>query len=132
MKPLAEYSLTIRTSWEHRARKKLRVVIWERLRDLRAAAKEHSEETARFWDEAAGAYVGFRSPGQFGEIHLYAKLLGAGYVAHEIQHFTMDYFLETETLPLTGEANERIAFLAGDITNQFWTKFYEDFEIANA
>ena len=37
--PLATISLTIRTGREHRSRKKLQVVIWKHLKDLRATAR---------------------------------------------------------------------------------------------
>lgn len=138
MKPLAEFSLTITTGKHHRGRKKLRVVIWKHLKDLRTAAHASSLQSVRYWKRAAGAYVGaqrFRPEGnrmvcrQFGEIHLWEKLIGAGYFAHELQHFMLHYAEETETLPLDPEANERMAWLAGELTNQFWTKFYERFEV---
>lgn len=126
--PLATFSLTIRTGSEHRSRKKLRVVIWKRLKDLRAAARAASSEPARFWRNAAGAYVGVRAPRQFGEIHLWTKWMGAGYFAHELQHFMEDYRFCTEKHPLDDRANERMAYLAGDLTAQFWTKYYEHFQ----
>ena len=129
---LAEYRLTISTSSEHRSRKKLHVVIWDRVGELRRAAKEHSTETKYFWRQAAGAYVGVRGKYQFGEIHLWTKWIGAGYFAHELQHFMDDYATATEKLPLDFDANERMAHLAGVLTAEFWTKFYERFEIANA
>ncbi len=66
---------------------------------------------------------------QWGEIQLWEKLMGAGYFAHELQHFMDDYSGEVETHPLSREADERLAFLAGDLTAQFWTKFYERFEL---
>ncbi len=37
------------------------------------------------------------------------------------------YSEATEIHPLNPEANERMAFLAGDLTRQFWKKFYENF-----
>jgi len=66
---------------------------------------------------------------QFGEIHLWEKLIGAGYFAHELQHFVNHYSQETENYPLDFEANERMAWLVGELTAQFWTKFYKKFEI---
>lgn len=56
--------------------------------------------------------------------------MSAGFWAHEMQHFLNDYAETTEHLPLDQKADERIAFLAGDLTDQFWTKFYERFEHA--
>lgn len=131
MKPIAVFTLTIRTSREHRGRKKLYVTVWKHLKDLRAAAKRSSTASAYYWRQAAGAYVGkqvYNKAGkmrQFGEIHLLEKMIGAGYVAHEMQHFMIHYTEATEVWPLDPEANERIAWIAGDLTAQFWTKFYE-------
>jgi hypothetical protein len=127
--PLAEFTLTIRTRSSQRGRKKLRVFIWKHVKDLRIAAKKSSERSAHYWKHAAGAYVGRRDTRQFGEIHLWEKFMGAGYWAHELQHFMMDYFLGTETFPIDNEANERMAHLAGELTAEFWTKFYERFEV---
>jgi len=126
---LAEFTLTIRTSKQHRGRKKLKVFIWKHKKDLRAAAHEHSVESAHFWKQAAGAYVGYLKAGQFGEIHLWEKLIGAGYFAHELQHFINHYLQETEKHPLDFEANERMAWLAGELTAEFWTKFYKKFKV---
>ncbi len=131
MTPLAEFKLTIRTHNKQRGRKKLHVFIWKHKKDLRAAASAHSDESLSWWNTAAGAYVGYQAPKRFGEIHLWQKLIGAGYFAHELQHF-MNHYMETESYPLDFEANERMAWLAGDLTMQFWTKFYERFEIKNA
>jgi hypothetical protein len=61
---------------------------------------------------------------------LWIKLMGAGYFAHELQHFMADYVSETEPLDYVFDrpANERVAFLAGELTNQFWVEFYKKFE----
>jgi hypothetical protein len=129
--PLASFSLAIRTSRDHKARKKLRVYVWKHLKDLRAAAKTSSSESAHYWRNAAGAYVGIKKPRLYGEIHLWIKLIGAGYFAHELQHFMASYACATEKHwnPLGDEADERMAWLAGQLTAQFWTKFYERFEV---
>jgi hypothetical protein len=128
--PLAVFALPIRTSRKHRGRKKLTVYIWQNLRDLRRAAQKSSTLPARWWKTAAGAYVGVVTKTQFGEIHLWQKLIGAGYFAHELQHFMEDYRTATEGIkPLDDEANERMAWLAGELTAEFWTKFYEKFEV---
>jgi hypothetical protein len=127
--PIASIVLAIRIRPHQRGRKKLRVFIWKHKKDLRVAAHEHSVESAHFWRTAAGAYVGYMESPQFGEIHLWQKLIGGGYFAHELQHFMNHYSQETENYPLDFEANERMAWLAGDLTNQFWTKFYKRFEV---
>lgn len=126
-KPLLTFPLIIRTSKQHRSRKKLYVAIWKNVGDLRKAAKQSAGYGG--WDNAAGCYIAVRSKSQFGEIHLWKKMMGAGYWAHEAQHFLWDYADETEKFPLDEKANERIAYLAGDLTAQFWTKFYEQFDV---
>lgn len=125
--PVATISLFIRTSNRRRIRKKLYVAIWKNVGDLRVAAKQSAGYGG--WDDCAGCYISVRSKSQFGEIHLWKKMMGAGYWAHEVQHFLNDYSEETERYPLDEKANERIAFLAGDLTAQFWTKFYERFDV---
>jgi hypothetical protein len=127
MKPLAVISLTIRTRKGQRGRKKLEVFIWKHLKDLRQAAKEVTGHGG--WKDTAGCYIALRAPGRFGQIHLCQKWMGAGYWAHEQQHFMYDYSEETEVYPLDQKANERMAFLAGDLTAQFWIRFYECFEV---
>jgi hypothetical protein len=124
-KPLAKFALDIRTSKDGDVEKKLYVAIWRHLKDMRVAAKQVSPNPAGFWKEAAGCYVDIRSKSQFGEIYLWKKMMGAGYVAHEIQHFILAYMEETETWPLSPQANERMAWMAGDLMAQFWSKFYE-------
>jgi hypothetical protein len=106
------------------------VFIWKRLKDLRKAAHGSSVQSAHFWKNALGAYVGNRTKKQFGEIHLWLKMTGAGYWAHELQHFIMDYASGTESPFYVSdpEANERMAWLAGELTAQFWTEFYKKFE----
>ncbi len=133
MKPITVFSLTIRTGRNHRSHRKLHVVLWRHLKDLRAAAKKSSHRSAYYWKHAAGAYCGIQvyrngRLRQFGEIHLWEKLMGAGYFTHELQHFMIDYSEGTESYPLDPEASERMSFLAGDLAAQFWTKFYERFD----
>jgi hypothetical protein len=129
MKPLAVFALPIRTSKQHRARKRLHVFIWKHVKDLRQAAK--ALDTSWNWNNAAGCYLATRGNNQFGQIHLWQKLMGAGYFAHELHHFMLDYSSETESADYVfdRQANERMAWLAGELTAQFWTKFYERFEV---
>jgi hypothetical protein len=122
--PLAEFLLPIRTHRRQRPRKKLRVVIWEYLKDLRATAKKL--DSSLNWRDAAGGYLAVRMR-SFGQIHLCKKFIGAGYFAHELQHFMIDYSEESECHPLDPKANERMAYLAGDLTAQFWSEYYKRF-----
>jgi len=125
--PLASLTLAIRTHKKHRGRKKLEVFIWKHLKDLRKAAKDITGQSG--WSNTAGCYIATRAENKFGQIHLWQKLMGAGYWAHEMQHFINDYSEETEKYPLDQVANERIAFLAGDLTAQFWLEFYKRFQV---
>jgi hypothetical protein len=106
--------------------RQLRVVLWDHLKDLRATARELSGYGG--WRSCAGCYLATRAPREFGQIHLWKKILGGGYFAHELQHFLADYSMETESYPLDTDANERMAFLAGDLTMQFWNQFYDRFD----
>ncbi len=131
MKPLAVFPLAIRTRHEQRARKQLHVYVWEYVRDLRAAAQKASTRSVYYWRNAAGAYNGilvYSRSGrliQFGRVHLWQKMIGGGYVEHEFQHFLHHYTEATEHWPLDPDADERIAYLAGDLTAQFWSQFYD-------
>jgi len=93
------------------------VYIWKSVKALR-------KNTHFSHNNQVGAYVFFpyRKPrsGLFGEIHLLKRLIGAGYVAHEIQHFLYDWLTEqTHDKGL----NERLALLAGNITKEFWNAY---------
>lgn len=71
-----------------------------------------------------GAYVAYpyrvKRSGLFGEVHLVEGEIGAGYVAHELQHFIFDWSL---TQAMTSGLNERQARLAGEITRDFWNQY---------
>lgn len=127
--PLASFSLVIRTSKKHKARKRLKVFVWKNVKDLRQAAKQL--DTSWNWNNAAGCYLATRGKNQFGQIHLWQKLMGAGYWAHELHHFMMDYASDTEPQDYAFDraANERMAFLAGELTAQFWIEFYKRFDV---
>ena len=127
--PLASFDLTITTSKGHKSRKKLKVFVWKHLKDLRQAAKDLDKSWN--WNNAAGCYLATRGKNQFGQIHLWRKLMGAGYWAHELHHFMMDYATDTEAQDYVFDRkdNERMAFLAGELTGQFWTEFYKTFDV---
>lgn len=121
--PLVVFRLNISTKRSHRAARVLRVVIWEQVGDLRKNAKQHDRSLN--WSDAAGCYLSLHGNLVFGEIHLWKKLIDRGYFAHELQHFINDYAMETEQFPLDFDANERMAYLAGESTKDFWNKYYE-------
>ncbi len=76
-------------------------------------------------DDYLGAYIPnpYRKDrsGLFGEVHLIKRMIGAGYVAHELQHFIYDWVSSKNRPP----QNETIALLAGEVTSSFWKTFYK-------
>lgn len=77
-----------------------------------------------------GCYIGIpgrKQSGLFGEIHLVRDMIGAGYVAHEITHFVYDYLFFSIDKFATIDS-ERFAKITGDVTNRFWTEFYNRYE----
>lgn len=60
-----------------------------------------------------------------GEIHLTKNRFGAGIFAHELQHF-ISWWCNVKDLDPMGEHWEYIPKLAGDLTNKFWTWFYDE------
>ena len=67
---------------------------------------------------------------KLGEIHLVEGEFGAGIVAHELQHFIVQYTsrLGWDVMDANGEW-ETIAYLAGNLTAQFWNEFYQYSEV---
>lgn len=61
-----------------------------------------------------------------GEIHLVINRFGAGVFAHELQHFLLDWMgvwgLDWD------KDNEKLCAMAGELTEQFWTAFYQHYE----
>jgi len=99
----------------------LDVYIWKSVRGLR-------RNTYFKTNDQMGAYVYYpyrKRRGLFGEIHLLKWMIGAGYVAHEIQHFMLDWLLDHKLTGATAAAalNEPMAKLAGDITRYFWNRY---------
>lgn len=62
-----------------------------------------------------------------GEIHLIKGYFGAGLFAHELMHFLTLWTSWKEYDPL-GKDWERVAYLAGDLTAQFWLKHFQNKE----
>jgi hypothetical protein len=92
--------------------------IWRSVRGLK--------RNTIFQGDYVGAYVANPARGKrglFGEIHLVKREIGAGYVAHEIQHFLYDWLLEQK---VTKNTNEKLALLAGHITRDFWVQYYKE------
>lgn len=59
---------------------------------------------------------------KFGEIHLVKDEFGVGIFAHELQHFILDW------IDVYGceFVNEDICLIVGNMTNKFWTWFYDN------
>jgi hypothetical protein len=96
--------------------KNVLVFVWRSVKGLK--------RNTNFKGDYVGAYVANpsrRKSGLFGEIHLVNNRIGAGYVAHELQHLLYDWLLEQT---ITRNTNERLALLAGNITREFWTTYY--------
>ncbi len=98
----------------------IQVFIWKSVRGLR-------RNTSFQDNNYLGAYLYYPNrkarTGLFGEIHLLKRMIGAGYVAHEIQHFLFDWLLQFQSI--SGRHNEQLAYLAGETTKEFWNSYYE-------
>jgi len=94
------------------------VYVWRSVRGLK--------RNTNFKGDYVGAYVANPArrtrSGLFGEIHLVSNRVGAGYVAHEIQHFLYDWLMEQKQNEST---NEKLALLAGEFTRSFWIEYYK-------
>jgi len=122
--------LKIRHANGARSRGKVRVVIFHHLKDLRACAKEQSGHGG--WGTAAGAYAGLEKGEYFGAILLWKDIIGAGYFAHELQHFITDYLVRKDLFkPILeqdkrfSETSEMLSWICGDMTAQFWAEYYK-------
>ena len=109
-----KFVLNVKPSRSSRRTYRVQVVIYDRLEDLRRSVNGVFVDNS----DTAGYYHACRGR-DFGRIGLWKELVGAGYLAHEIQHFIYDCMMDGET------NNEKLAWMAGDLTSKFWTKWYE-------
>ena len=116
-------------------RHKVAVFIWPTLKALRAAWRARGTG-----EDGRHTYAFFHSPRltisvmttncrgvknkTVGEIHLAAKHFGAGVFAHELQHFTQSW-IDAKGLEPHGKDWERVAYLNGNMTTEFWKKYYK-------
>ena len=114
----------VRYGYRGKTRCVINVLFFSRLKDLRKYARKHSTEKSRDLSEAAGCYVGLESKKYFGLICLWEEIVGAGYFAHELQHFVFDY-IAREMSDNLSDVNEKLAWMVGDMTAQFWAKYYK-------
>lgn len=80
-----------------------------------------------------GCYLGIpgrkKKGGSFGEIHLMLGEVGAGYVAHELEHFIHDYCIMFVPVVDNKRKQEKVAYMMGDMTTLFWHSFYEHYKV---
>lgn len=62
----------------------------------------------------------------FARIHLPITHVGAGIVAHEIQHLIL-FWIDVFGIGLP-ESEEYVCRITGDVTRRFWSSFYAKFE----
>lgn len=124
--------LKILHSADNKSRGNVDVFLFKTVRELRRAAKDISKKGG--WNKCAGAYIGLEKGKQFGVILLWDKLIGAGYFAHELQHFIVDYTYRNKLMDQLAKENtenklsrtsEIIAWMCGEMTCQFWTEYYK-------
>jgi hypothetical protein len=102
----------------------LQIYVWDNLEIL------HKNTKFEVNDHLA-CYIGVpgdREEGLFGELHVVIDRFGAGLVAHELEHFVLDYQSYSQLCKiLTYEETELLSKLMGDVTNAFWVKYYSFF-----
>lgn len=62
-----------------------------------------------------------------GDIHLVNGYFGGGVFAHELQHF-VQWFIDIFGLSPMDRHWETVAEIAGEMTREFWERFYEDYD----
>ena len=110
--------------------------VWDGFGEMRAYLVGKEPD---FWGDTVACYLGcgwrFTGDGdlisrKLGELHFVNGEFGAGIFAHELQHFLTNWvvLLEWEK-DLLKERFEEIAYLAGDLTREFWECFYKRFAV---
>lgn len=103
----------------------LDVYIWKSERGLMDNVRHNGRDFT-------GCYLGLggrHKKGLFGEIHLILGEIGAGYVAHELEHFIHDYCAEFVPTINTKRRQEKVAYMMSDMTTLFWRNFYEYYQV---
>lgn len=118
----------------------LKCYVWDTVEAMRAYLETKREKDR--WHNTEACYLGFDwiqevekgkeielGTKKLGELHFHIENMGAGIVAHEIQHFLTAWVVNMEWLGnLLDGKWEPIAKMAGELTRQFWNEFYEVFE----
>jgi hypothetical protein len=118
---------------------KIGCFVWD-TRDQMLAATSHRFKEKNY----EACFVGYRwvfdenglKPGRLGNLHFYADKMGAGIVSHEIQHFVLGWVSALVKFREGYDINdhddiEEVCLMAGDITKEFWNKYYENCGIIN-
>jgi hypothetical protein len=103
------------------------VFVWKTLNALQKNTQFRNKDYC-------GAYIGLperKKSGLFGEVHLLKNKIGAGYVSHELMHLVFDWMVQRDMREYkSGQSfNERTAYLMSNLTNEFWNKFYEFYDV---
>lgn len=100
----------------------VRFYVYKNSEDLRKA--NHVEEEKKGYTTEGLFHCGKYTKNS--KIHLSMPMMGAGYVAHEIQHFIC-YWIACNGLDIIGKHFEKIAWVTGEITSEYWKWFYKNF-----
>ena len=118
---------------------KLLVHFWPTLKALREAGEKANcgghTTGAFFYSGRYALEIGERKVRvlnkNVGHIHLCRKRFNVGIFAHELQHFIQSWIDVNELRVKPREQHwETVAYLVGDLTNEFWEKFYEHYKVS--
>ena len=109
--------------------------IWETLEDMHNfVATQHPDWNRDYsacylgnaWEFNNGIELKTR---KLAELHFANGEFGAGIFAHELQHFLVDWIKKMGwSRGLYKKYWEDIAHLAGHLTSEFWTEYYERYD----
>lgn len=110
--------------------------VWDTLEEMREDAASKNLEEAR---DAHACYLGnewvFKADSglksrKLGELHFFLDAIGAGVVAHEIQHF-ISHWVSVIGWDVGEKHFETISLMAGELTAEFWGEFYDRFTLVD-
>ena len=128
----------LETTWKQELgeRHYCQVFIWDTSESLWKAFDKHDylrrehdycgRCTGSIWIKRNGKHI---TAPKFSEIHLVRNEIGAGYVAHEIQHL-VNYWSHFMNWKRT-KNDEKIAHFCGEFTRDFWVNFYDRYSHAS-
>ncbi len=111
--------------------------VWDTIEELRGLAA--SKDVEKAWD-AHACYIGedwrirvlvdgetLLISRKLGEMHFFIDALGAGVVAHELQHF-ISHWVNVMDWDVGDKHFEPVSRLIGRLTREFWNEFYVRFK----